>query len=102
MSQSFGVINVDGSVGNPGSDDWHVQKASGQGVYNVSFAYPRAHVPVVVAGAYSILNDFSVDNVFSVYGVTEDGFKVVSSDVAGNIDPGGDLQDAAFSFIAMW
>lgn len=106
MSANFawGIVNADGSTIDGGSGNWSAFR-QGTGVYRVTVKEPTGGNLAVVASGYRLASSTSTsdpgqDNTYSTRILNEEAFEVYSYDTGQDVQ--GKLQDAAFSFIAIW
>lgn len=99
MQTSFGSVTATGTIENPGSGDWAVQKPA-DGRFRIEVDTTADAFPVVVATGSITGDDLAADNVVTVQVESTTTFVVASRDVAGWA--ANQLQDAAFSFVAYW
>lgn len=101
---AWGIVNADGSTINKGSGNWSAFR-QGTGRYLITVKGAATSNVAIVASGYRLTssssdNDPSQDNTYSTRVLNEEGFEVYSYDTGQEVK--GELQDAAFSFIANW
>lgn len=101
---AWGIVNADGSPIDGGSGNWSSFRQS-TGVYRVTVNRPTGGTLAIVASGYRLASSTSTpdpgqDNCYSARILNEEAFEVYSYDTGQNVQ--GELQDAAFSFLAIW